>query len=71
MILDNNNVRGIVAILKHQVINSWDDETAIYYSLIESCKLNQVNPLTYMTYLLSNVRNKKKPTVAAARISRA
>ena len=31
---------------------------AIYYSLIESCKLNQVNPLTYMTYLLSNARNK-------------
>jgi len=31
---------------------------AIYYSLMESCKVNQVNPLTYMTYLLSNVRNK-------------
>ncbi len=31
---------------------------AIYYSLIESCKVNKVNPLTYMTYLLSNVRNK-------------
>lgn len=31
---------------------------AIYYSLIESCKLNQVNPLTYMTYVLSKVRNK-------------
>ena len=31
---------------------------AIYYSLIESCKLNKVNPLTYMTYLLTNVRNK-------------
>lgn len=31
---------------------------ALYYSLIESCKLNKVNPLTYMTYLLSNVRNK-------------
>jgi len=31
---------------------------AIYYSLIESCKLNQVNPLTYMTYLLRNARNK-------------
>jgi hypothetical protein len=31
---------------------------AIYYSLIESCKLNKVNPLNYMTYLLSNVRNK-------------
>ncbi len=31
---------------------------AIYYSLIESCKLNKVNPLTYMTYVLSNVRNK-------------
>jgi transposase len=31
---------------------------ALYYSLIESCKLNKVNPLTYMTYVLSNVRNK-------------
>lgn len=31
---------------------------AIYYSLIESCKLNKVNSLTYMTYLLSNVCNK-------------
>jgi transposase len=31
---------------------------ALYYSLIESCKLNKVNSLTYMTYLLSNVRNK-------------
>lgn len=28
---------------------------AIYYSLMESCKVNKVNPLTY---LLSNVRNK-------------
>jgi len=34
------------------------EAAAIYYSLIESCKLNQVNPLTYMTYLLSNARNK-------------
>jgi len=32
---------------------------AIYYSLMESCKLNKVNPLTYMTYVLSNVRNKQ------------
>ncbi len=32
---------------------------AIYYSLMESCKVNKVNPLTYMTYLLSHVRNKK------------
>jgi len=31
---------------------------AIYCSLIESCKLNKVNPLTYMTYVLSSVRNK-------------
>lgn len=31
---------------------------AIYYSLVESCKLNQVNPLNYMNYLFSNVRNK-------------
>jgi transposase len=32
---------------------------AIYYSLMESCKLNKVNPLTYMTYVLSNVHNKQ------------
>lgn len=31
---------------------------AIYYSLVESCKANQVNPLTYLTYVLSNARNK-------------
>jgi transposase len=31
---------------------------AIYYSLIESCQLNRVNPFSYVTYLLSNVRNK-------------
>ena len=31
---------------------------ASYYSLVESCKLNKVNPLTYLTYVLSNVRNK-------------
>lgn len=31
---------------------------AIYYSLIESCKVNRVNPLTYLTYVLSNVRDK-------------
>ena len=31
---------------------------AIYYSLVESCKTNKVNPLTYLTYILSNARNK-------------
>jgi hypothetical protein len=31
---------------------------AIYYSLVESCKVNKVNPLTYLTYVLSNIRNK-------------
>ena len=30
---------------------------AIYYSLVESCKVNQVNPLTYLTYVLSHVRD--------------
>jgi hypothetical protein len=30
---------------------------AIYYSLVESCKANRVNPLTYLTDILSNVRN--------------
>jgi hypothetical protein len=35
---------------------------AIYYSLVESCKLNKVNSLTYLTYLtyvLSHVRDKR------------
>ena len=32
---------------------------AIYYSLVESFKANKVNPLTYLTYVLSNVRNKQ------------
>ena len=27
---------------------------AIYYSLVESCKANSLNPLTYLTYILSN-----------------
>ena len=31
---------------------------AIYYSLVESCKANQVNPLTYLTYVLNHVRDK-------------
>ena len=31
---------------------------AIYYSLVESCKANSVNPLTYLTYILSNTRNR-------------
>lgn len=31
---------------------------AIYYSLVESCKVNSVNPLTYLTYILSNARNR-------------
>lgn len=30
---------------------------AIYYSLVESCKLNKVNPLTYLTYVLTHARN--------------
>ena len=36
----------------------------IYYSLIESCKANKVNPLTYVTYLLTNVRNKSNSSDA-------
>jgi hypothetical protein len=32
---------------------------AICFSLMESCKVNQVNPLMYMTYLFSNVCNKQ------------
>jgi hypothetical protein len=31
---------------------------AIYYSLVESCKANKVNPLTYLTYVLANARSK-------------
>lgn len=31
---------------------------AIYYSLIESCKANAVNPPTCLTYILSNARNR-------------
>ncbi len=30
---------------------------AIYYSLVESCKANKVNPLTYLTFVLTNARN--------------
>lgn len=30
---------------------------APYYSLVESCKGNAVNRLTYLTYILSNARN--------------
>jgi hypothetical protein len=32
---------------------------AIYYSLVERRKVNKVTPLTYLTYVLSNVRNKQ------------
>ena len=31
---------------------------AIYYSQVESRKANKVNPLTYLSYILSNARNK-------------
>ena len=31
---------------------------AIYYSLVESCKASSINPLTYLTYVLSNARNR-------------
>ena len=31
---------------------------AIYYSLVESCKASKVNPLTYLTHVLSNARNR-------------
>jgi hypothetical protein len=30
---------------------------AIYYSIVESCRVNNVNPLSYVTYALQNVRN--------------
>ena len=31
---------------------------AIYYSPVESCKANRINPLAYLTYLLGNARDK-------------
>jgi hypothetical protein len=31
---------------------------AIYYSIVQSCKVNHVNPLTYLTYVLKNVGNR-------------
>jgi hypothetical protein len=31
---------------------------ALYYSLIGSCKVNRINPLTFLTYVLSQVRDK-------------
>jgi hypothetical protein len=31
---------------------------AIYYSIVESCRLNDVNPLTYLTYVLTHVRDR-------------
>jgi hypothetical protein len=31
---------------------------AIWYTIIDSFKVNSVNPLNYLTYLLQNVRNK-------------
>jgi transposase len=31
---------------------------AIYYSLVESCKANKVNPLSYLIYVLGNARNR-------------
>lgn len=34
------------------------DAAAMYYSLVESCKANQVNPLNYLTHVLQNVRDK-------------
>lgn len=38
-----------------------DHAAAIYYSLMESCKANKVNPLTHLTYVLANARNKSIP----------
>jgi transposase len=31
---------------------------AIYYNIVQSCKVNHVNPLTYLTYGLKHVRNR-------------
>ncbi len=31
---------------------------AMYYSIVESCRLNKVNPLTYLTYVLTHVRDR-------------
>ena len=35
---------------------------AICYSLVESCKANKVNPLTYLTYVLANAKSIVLPT---------
>ncbi len=35
----------------------WRHAAAISYSLVESCKANQVNGLTYLTFVLTNARN--------------
>jgi hypothetical protein len=32
--------------------------SADYYSPVESCKANEVNPLAYLSYVLNNARNK-------------
>jgi hypothetical protein len=31
---------------------------AMYYSIIESCRLNRVNPLTYLTHVLTHIRDR-------------
>ena len=30
-----------------------------YYPLVESCKANKINPLTYLTYILSHARKQR------------
>jgi hypothetical protein len=47
--------REIIAVL---ISERAGHAAAIYYSLVESCKANKVNPLTYLTYVLANARNK-------------
>ena len=34
------------------------DTSSDYYSPVESCKANEVNPLAYLSYILNNARNK-------------
>jgi hypothetical protein len=42
--------------------SEWAGHAAsISNSLVESCKANKVNPLTYRTFVLANARNKSLP----------
>ncbi len=63
--------KGTFGIAVNYALKHWDALTdftkagnaaAIHYSLTESCKANNVNPLSYLAYVLANARN-KSPTL--------